>query len=127
VRSGLPGGRPGGKGRQRYTVRQWETHKVRTTCSYCGVGCQLDLHVKDDEVVKVTGAEDALPNHGSLCVKGRFGYDFINSDGAPDTVPLVREKTATHRRGHLGRSPRFGRTHGFMKFVMPMGAMPSAC
>ncbi len=74
----------------RYAVRQWEAKKVRTTCSYCGVGCQLDLHVKDDRVVKVTGAEGAVPNFGSLCVKGRFGYDFINS---PErlTRPLIRK------------------------------------
>jgi predicted molibdopterin-dependent oxidoreductase YjgC len=73
----------------RYRVRPWETDKVRTTCSYCGVGCQLYLHVRDNRVVKVTGV-DAAPNHGSLCVKGRFGYHFI---GSPErlTTPLVKE------------------------------------
>jgi len=67
-----------------------EAKKVRTTCSYCGVGCQLYLHVKDNEVVKVTGVEDVAPNYGSLCVKGRFGYDFINH---PDRLkpPLIKE------------------------------------
>ena len=73
----------------RYTVRPWETQKVRTTCSYCGVGCQLYLHVKENRVVKVSGV-DAAPNHGSLCVKGRFGYHFI---GSPNrlTQPLIKE------------------------------------
>lgn len=73
----------------RYQVRPWETKKVRTTCSYCGVGCQLELHVKNNQVVKVNGF-DAAPNHGSLCVKGRFGFNFINS---PErlTKPLVKE------------------------------------
>ena len=73
----------------RYNVRPWETEKVRTTCSYCGVGCQLYLHVKDNQVVKVTGA-DMTPNHGSLCVKGRFGYHFVAS---PErlTTPLIKE------------------------------------
>jgi predicted molibdopterin-dependent oxidoreductase YjgC len=73
----------------RYQVRPWETQKVRTTCSYCGVGCQLELHVKNNQVVKVDGA-DAAPNHGSLCVKGRFGFNFINS---PErlTKPLIKE------------------------------------
>ena len=73
----------------RYRVRPWQTTKVRTTCSYCGVGCQLDLHVAEGRVVKVTGAE-AAPNHGSLCVKGRFGFNFIH---APErlTTPLVRD------------------------------------
>lgn len=70
--------------------RPWETQKVRTTCSYCGVGCQMDLHVKDDRIVRVTGAKDTPPNYGRLCVKGRFGFDFVNS---PEriTVPLIKE------------------------------------
>lgn len=73
-----------------YRIRPWETEKVRTTCSYCGVGCQMYLHVKDKKVVKVTGVEDRVPNNGSLCVKGRFGFDFINS---PErlTTPLIKE------------------------------------
>jgi predicted molibdopterin-dependent oxidoreductase YjgC len=74
----------------KYNIRQWETNKVQTTCSYCGVGCQLYLHVKDNQVVKVTGVEDALPNYGSLCVKGRFGFNFINSDQRL-TSPLIKE------------------------------------
>lgn len=74
----------------RYKVRQWDTEKVRTTCSYCGVGCQMWLHVKDGKVVKVSGVEEQPPNNGSLCVKGRFGFDFINS---PErlTTPLIRK------------------------------------
>ena len=74
----------------RYTVRPWETRKVHTTCTYCGVGCQIHLHVKDNRVAKVTGVEDVPPNHGSLCVKGRFGYDFIGS-GERLTTPLIKE------------------------------------
>jgi len=73
----------------RYKVRPWETRKVQTTCSYCGVGCQIYLHVKDNRVVKVTGV-DAPPNFGSLCVKGRFGYDFIASKERL-TTPLIKE------------------------------------
>ncbi|MCF8031952.1 MAG: (2Fe-2S)-binding protein [Desulfarculaceae bacterium] len=70
--------------------RSWETQKVRTTCPYCGVGCQLWLHVKDNRIVKVTAVEEAQPNRGRLCVKGRFGYDFVNS---PErlTKPLIKE------------------------------------
>lgn len=74
----------------RYRVRPWDTEKIRTTCTYCGVGCQIYLHVQDHKVVKVTGVEEMSPNYGSLCVKGRFGYDFINS---PDRLktPLIKE------------------------------------
>jgi len=71
-------------------VRSVEAKQVRTTCSYCGVGCQLYLHVKDKKIVKVTGVQDVGPNYGSLCVKGRFGYDFIQH---PDRLktPLIKE------------------------------------
>ncbi len=64
---------------------------VRTTCGYCGVGCQMDLWIRDNRVVRVRGAEkETLPNRGRLCVKGRFGYEFLNS---PErlTVPLIRD------------------------------------
>ncbi|MCA8978656.1 MAG: (2Fe-2S)-binding protein [Planctomycetes bacterium] len=73
-----------------------ELEKVRTTCNYCGVGCQLELNVDRaandgaGRVVKVTSPPvGTLPNDGNLCVKGRFAYDFIDH---PDrlTVPLVR-------------------------------------
>jgi predicted molibdopterin-dependent oxidoreductase YjgC len=67
-----------------------ESRRVRTTCAYCGVGCQLYLHVRGNRVVKVTGVEDVGPNFGSLCVKGRFGYDFIHDEGRL-TSPLIRE------------------------------------
>jgi predicted molibdopterin-dependent oxidoreductase YjgC len=80
----------------RYSVRPWQNRKIRTTCSYCGVGCQMHLHVQENRVVKVSGLENAAPNYGSLCVKGRFGYDFI---GSPErlTVPLIRENGALRK------------------------------
>ena len=74
----------------RYTARPWETRKVKTTCAYCGVGCQIYLHVKDNTVMRVTGVENCAPNYGSLCVKGRFGYDFIASRERL-TTPLIKE------------------------------------
>lgn len=74
----------------RYTWRPWENKKVRSTCPYCGVGCQQWLHVQDGRIVKVTGVEEAEPNKGRLCVKGRFGYDFIYSEERLKT-PLIKE------------------------------------
>lgn len=69
--------------------RTWEVKKVRTTCSYCGVGCQMDLKVKDNKVV---GVEPAFgpSNNGLLCVKGKFGYKFIDH---PDRLktPLIKK------------------------------------
>ena len=62
---------------------------VATTCPYCGVGCQIDLHVRQDVVYRVAGRFDSPVNRGQLCVKGRFGYDFVH---APDRLrqPLMR-------------------------------------
>lgn len=64
---------------------------VRSVCPYCGVGCQLDLHVKANEVVRVTSPsfEEVTPNDGSTCVKGRFGYDFTQHRDRL-TTPLIR-------------------------------------
>lgn len=70
--------------------RPWDVEKIRTTCPYCGVGCQQTLHVKDGRIVKVSGDEEAAPNKGRLCVKGRFGYDFIYSEERLKT-PLIRK------------------------------------
>lgn len=77
--------------------------KVRTTCAYCGVGCTFDLNVRDGEIVRVTSAEDAPVNGMSLCVKGRYGYDYVHH---PDrlTRPLVRAQwlTDVERRVEIG-------------------------
>ena len=74
----------------RHIYRPWKSQKIRTTCPYCGVGCQQWLHVQDGKIVKVTGVEEAEPNRGRLCVKGRFGYDFIYSEERL-TTPLIKE------------------------------------
>ncbi|MCP4165463.1 MAG: 2Fe-2S iron-sulfur cluster binding domain-containing protein [Chloroflexi bacterium] len=68
-----------------------QVKKVRTTCSYCGVGCQFDLNVRNNKIVRVTSSEDAPVNGMALCVKGRYGYDYVHH---PDrlTRPLVRAK-----------------------------------
>ncbi len=53
-------------------ARHWELQRVRTTCPHCGMGCQTVVHLKDGDVVKVTGAGDVPPNRGRLCKRGRF-------------------------------------------------------
>ena len=64
---------------------------VRSVCAYCGVGCQVDLHVSDHTVARVTSPsiEEDTPNQGSTCVKGRFGYDFPQHRDRL-TRPLIR-------------------------------------
>ena len=63
---------------------------VSTTCPYCGVGCNLELHIRQDYIYKVTAPFDSPVNHGNLCVKGRFGYDFIFHPQRI-TTPLIRK------------------------------------
>ncbi|MCA2184269.1 2Fe-2S iron-sulfur cluster-binding protein [Nonomuraea cavernae] len=56
-----------------------ESRQTQTTtiCSYCGVGCNLTLHVQENKIVKVTSPHDNPVTHGNLCVKGRFGYGYV--------------------------------------------------
>ncbi len=63
---------------------------VRTTCPYCGVGCQMDLNIKDNTIYRVNAPFDVAPNYGNLCVKGRFGLDFATHPRRLKT-PLIRD------------------------------------
>jgi predicted molibdopterin-dependent oxidoreductase YjgC len=63
---------------------------VTTVCPYCGVGCTLNLNIKENVVYRVTSPLHAPANHGNLCVKGRFGYDFIHAKDRL-TQPLMRK------------------------------------
>ncbi|MFQ3315414.1 MAG: putative molibdopterin-dependent oxidoreductase YjgC [Candidatus Poriferisodalaceae bacterium] len=56
-----------------------EDQTVTTTvCSYCGVGCNLELHTQDNQIVKVTSPTDHDVTNGNLCIKGRFGWEYVN-------------------------------------------------
>jgi len=63
---------------------------INTICPYCGVGCTVDLNVKDGKIIRVTSSSEGAVNGMRLCVKGRYGYDFVHH---PDrlTKPMVRE------------------------------------
>ena len=73
----------------RHRGRTWDVDLVDTVCVYCGCGCTIQLHVKDDRVVQVTSRVGEGPGEGNLCVKGRYGFQFI---GHPErlTTPLIR-------------------------------------
>ncbi|HUS94096.1 MAG TPA: formate dehydrogenase subunit alpha [Patescibacteria group bacterium] len=70
---------------------------IRTTCPYCGVGCQMNLSVSDNLIYRVDAPPEAAPNFGMLCVKGRFGTDFVRHPGRVKK-PLIRTNI------HEGRS-----------------------
>jgi predicted molibdopterin-dependent oxidoreductase YjgC len=59
-------------------ARAHQVTRVTTTCSYCGVGCQFDLLVKDNKIIGVSSNPNAPVNGMALCVKGRYGYDYIH-------------------------------------------------
>jgi predicted molibdopterin-dependent oxidoreductase YjgC len=61
--------------------REEDQTVTRTVCSFCGVGCNLELHVQDERIVKVTSPQDHPVTQGHLCVKGRFGYDYVQELG----------------------------------------------
>ena len=65
--------------RERGLWREDEQTRTDTICSYCGVGCTLTLHVQDNEIVKVTSPVENGVTHGHLCVKGRFGYSYVQN------------------------------------------------
>lgn len=73
----------------------YEDKTVDSVCPYCGVGCQTKVYVKDDEIVQIDG-RDGPANENRLCVKGRFGYDYINHPHRL-TVPMVRREDAPKR------------------------------
>ncbi len=84
----------------KYLYKPWQMKKTATTCNYCGDGCQLYLETKDEEVIRVTSTlswknkwgdrAETAKGHGGLCVRGRFGFESIDSK-ARLKQPLVRE------------------------------------
>ncbi len=91
--------------------RAWQSERTDTTCPHCGFGCRLTLNVSEGDIItKVLSKTDLPPNHASLCVRGRFGYDFHNHPSRL-TEPLSdgrrREKDSgmgrcRHRRRRIG-------------------------
>ena len=79
-------------------ARHWELQRVRTTCPHCGMGCQTVVHLKDGDVVKVTGAGDVPPNRGRLCKRGRFAV--LEPDGRTRLEdPLIRRNGVLVKTG----------------------------
>ena len=75
--------------RYRSKTRQYD-RQVRTVCTYCGVGCNLEVKVRDQRVVAISGAEDAAANRGHTCLKGRYAFEFAHSPERLRT-PLMRQ------------------------------------
>ncbi|MPZ10956.1 MAG: formate dehydrogenase subunit alpha [Kiloniellaceae bacterium] len=74
---------------------EFPDRSVETLCPYCGVGCQTTVHVKDDKILYIDG-RDGPANQNRLCVKGRFGWDYIYSPHRL-TKPMIRRDDAPKR------------------------------
>ncbi len=67
-----------------------EARKVRSVCTYCGTGCSIELHTKYNSIFEVKGDKSGAANHGELCVKGRYGFDFQTKKDRL-RQPLIRD------------------------------------
>lgn len=87
--------------RSEYELRksgQWDESRqtqTDTICPYCGVGCTLSLHVQDNQIVKVTSPLDVQVTHGHLCIKGRFGFEFVHGGDLQAEAALETEAAST--------------------------------
>ncbi len=98
----------------KYLYKPWQLKKTVTTCNYCGDGCQMTIETKDREVVRVTAPlswknkwgdrTETAKGHGGICVRGRFGFQYIDSKSRLQE-PLVR------RDGHLAPAPWLETVH----------------
>jgi formate dehydrogenase alpha subunit len=104
----------------KYQYKPWQMKKTLTTCNYCGDGCQMYVETKDTQVVRVTShlswknkwgdRSETAKGHGGLCVRGRFGFQFIDSKTRL-TQPLVR------REGELMSAPWLDTMHQLIERV----------
>jgi formate dehydrogenase alpha subunit len=76
---------------------------VRSTCPYCGVGCQVDLQIQENHITRVDAPFDVAPNYGRLCTKGRYGMDYV-SHPSRLTYPMIRKDMGARPRKPVGLS-----------------------
>ena len=88
---------------EKQTRVTYADRKVDSLCPYCGVGCQVTYQVKDEKVIYAEG-RDGPANHNRLCVKGRFGFDYIHHPQSPDQAAGAAARTS--RRTPTTRSIR---------------------
>jgi NADH-quinone oxidoreductase subunit G len=79
-------------GTYRYKTRPWEMTYTGTICNHCGDGCKTTLSVRNNQIIRANNRDHSGFNGEFLCVKGRFGWDFVNSDQRL-TAPLIRKNS----------------------------------
>lgn len=74
---------------------------VKTTCPYCGTGCGIDLHVRNGKIVSASPTQDHHVNDGELCLKGMYGWEFVNSPKRLSR-PMIRKRNGVYdKNGEL--------------------------
>jgi formate dehydrogenase (NADP+) alpha subunit len=109
----------------KYLYKPWQLKKTTTTCNYCGDGCQMHIETKDREVVRVTSPlswknkwgdrSETAKGHGGICVRGRFGFEYIDS-AARLQQPLMR------RDGMLVEAPWLEAVHSVVDRLVDIKA-----
>ena len=109
----------------KYLYKPWQLKKATTTCNYCGDGCQMHIETKDREVVRVTSPlswknkwgdrSETAKGHGGICVRGRFGFEYIDSK-ARLHHPLMR------REGKLVEAPWLEAVHSVVDRLVDIKA-----
>src|SRR6201987_1417494 len=98
---------------------------VDSVCPYCGVGCQLTYHIKDDKIVAVTG-KNGPANQNRLCVKGRFGFDYVHN-AQRLLKPMIRKdgvpKVPHEFIGPSNPGPHFGEARGEERLARPAAGL----
>lgn len=113
----------------KYLYKPWQLKKTTTTCNYCGDGCQLHIETKDREVVRVTSPlswknkwgdrSETAKGHGGICVRGRFGFQYIDSKSRLQQ-PLMR------RDGRLVETPWLEAVHSAVDRLVEIKAKHGA-
>ncbi len=78
----------------KFKARPWELRKTRSICTLCPSQCQIDIHVKNNEIYRITSDDDTTSHQGTLCIGGFFGYGYVNNDNRL-TSPRVGEKNVS--------------------------------
>ena len=91
---------------------------TRTVCSYCGVGCNLELHTQDDKIVKVTSPADHSVTSGMLCIKGRFSWQYVQPVNTPTEKPEPGPDDGPGSVLQLGRADTTGLVHHVQQAVV---------
>jgi len=76
-----------------HKARVWDLKETRTTCAYCSVGCSLTVGTRDGRILRIRAEEEMGTNQGNLCVKGRYGWEYVHSRERL-TAPLIRKNGA---------------------------------